>query len=127
MNEMKPGCELDALIAKKVMDYTRIGDTENWRQHKIGAGTLEAPLPFFSKDISAAWEVVEKLKLFQIKQTNQTDGYSGYVQLWQDSDGPWTIGDWEDQLFILSKGETAAHAICVAALKTVGIKVEIQK
>jgi hypothetical protein len=120
---MKPGRELDALVAEKVMGFKVIetdecnGEDNLWLQ-----GYEDQELPSYSTDVAAAWEVVEKLKLFQVKQTD-SDGYTDYVQLWQDSEGIWTIGDWEDQLLILSEGESAPHAICLAALKAVGVKV----
>src|SRR5688572_11412393 len=68
---MKPGRELDALVAEKVMGLAWDTFTDDygeqlyvlWDRKKVGgppAGDLW-PLPRYSEDIAAAWEVVERV------------------------------------------------------------------
>lgn len=45
------------------------------------------------------------------------DALVAEVELWQQDVNEWLVGNREDQLFILGEGETAPHAICLAALK----------
>jgi len=67
---MEPGRELDALVADKVMGFRVDGDIcENqdftqWNGDFLHIVSKEGnlPLPHYSTDISAAWEVVEKMK-----------------------------------------------------------------
>jgi hypothetical protein len=134
MRMMKPGRELDALIAEKVMGWDfahnfKLCDNRAFKRCSNCLGIISEgnPLdprclgfPHYSTNIEAAWKVVELLQLFKIQQTDKTDGMTACVQLWQDSNGVWTIGDWQDQLFVLAEGDTAPHAICLAALKIVG-------
>ncbi len=73
--EMNPGRELDALIAKKVMGLdvqrNKSGSKRGGYYYSIGpvhwhdfSGDMQLanPLPNYSTDIAAAWEVVEKLR-----------------------------------------------------------------
>jgi hypothetical protein len=124
-NEMKPGRELDALIAEKVMGYPAFAKQvlEQLGAHLLGEGehehclvcgrgidgTLEC-LPYYSTDISAAWEVVEKaglLKRFTLEQTDHG---------WEVWDRNEVSGD-----DLIAGGLSAPHAICLAALKAVGV------
>jgi len=109
--------EIDALVAEKVME---------WEDHgKIGMapkGILPseeyyaryfAPqfeIPNYSTDISAAWEITKKFRL------------------------PWSIGECSDGDYecyisnnITEYAETAAKAICKAALKAVGVDIDSSK
>jgi Phage ABA sandwich domain len=110
---MKPGLDLDLLIAQRVMGIkTEIGE-EVEAIHTIphfGRVTYGyLPLPY-STDIAAAWEVVEKMKVgikingsvkgkFQVLLINEsgTDTFEGF-------------------------SNTVPHAICLAALKAVGVE-----
>lgn len=115
---MKPGRELDALVAEKVMgDYIsdREGEPGSWR------GPDFTPLPQYSTDISAAWEVVEKII-----------NHSDYVcwELSSEWKGDGAKSDYPFYArFCLGNGDktagadTAPHAICIAALKVVGVEV----
>lgn len=90
---MKPGRELDALVAEKVLGSERIG----W-----------AP----STDIAAAWELVEKLK----------DILKGEFCL-SFVNSEWTVyRDWHTDSEPLGWAQTAPHAICLAALNVVGVE-----
>lgn len=100
MDEMKPGRELDALIAEKVMGLATAEEDsdENW---------VPVGVPGYSTDIAAAWEVVGKLWEDQesVFELTRPVG-SGFNCRFRQG----AIKEW---------GETAPHAICLAALKSV--------
>jgi hypothetical protein len=112
---MTPGRELDAVIAEKVMGWTRLSHPYGEQTHKtldgrtILADFLSAPdgmkLPHYSTDISAAWEVVEKLRELGWYLAIHSDPKRGYFATIPRADG------------IQIESETAPHAICLAALK----------
>ena len=140
---MKPGRELDALIQEQVFGYTHttrkrkhrskgLVDVECWMK---GDHLMWSPEPY-STDISAAWEVVEKLKTdfaFELSGGNHGNGtyqsmypYRDHSRRWTASlhthtGGP-TILDVKIERASEEKGETPAHAICLAALKAVSDK-----
>lgn len=106
---MKPGRELDAKVAEVVMELnlsfqmegedTKLSGyhyTENYGQRYF------SQIPRYSTDITAAWQVVEKMKeqhVFEI----------GFEY------GRWECSfDWDE-----SKASTAPYAICLAALEVV--------
>lgn len=93
---MKPGRELDALIAEKVMRITKSGNTD--------------PKPY-STDIAAAWEVVEKLKweYWHVQLHHYQGNKYGYVG--------WTFRMCQVDKEIEASSEVSApHVICLAAL-----------
>jgi len=108
--------EIDRLIAEQVMGWTnlsvagtRFGTTPEGKSHSI--------VPQYSTDLSAAWEVVEKLR--QV-------GYQGGIN-WSDSEpeyecafGSSNVPPHERQS---CRAETASLAICLAALQIVGIPI----
>lgn len=100
---MNAGRELDALIAEKVMGWYLDSTKEYHRKHihSLGHNAL-APVPNFSTDIAAAWEVVEK--------------FQGSFKVFKPFGGQWEVECTNG----FSKADTAAHAICLAALKAVG-------
>lgn len=113
---MKPGRELDALVAEKVMG--RCGHTlrrvqDHHQCQKCGEEFWGlawhkgyCAFPSFSTDIAAAWNVVERLK-------------DRYFLLQYYGDG------WDCQIGGTSRtGNTVPLAICLAALKAVGVEVE---
>lgn len=121
---MKPGKELDALIAEKVMGlevvrtewkrksgasgvYYTIGEP-SWDDY-AGDMQLGNAVPLYSEDISAAWEVVEKLDLL-----------NGYTLGRYGFNGRWSVID--DSECAVVFGESAPHAICLAALKAIESK-----
>ena len=111
--KMKPGPEMDALIAEKVMGwYKDRSDKGMWRTNK---GSLIGYLNSFtpSTEIAPAWQVVEKMGMVTIedggKSVGQKEWSVGFVL--QGSCGNWVHGS----------GDTAPHAICLAALKAKGI------
>ena len=94
---MKPGPRLDALVTEKVMGFPQ-------------------PRPY-STDIKSAWELVDKL----IRGTKQ------WFSLEQYSTGVTAkfsiIGAGDLDCEFEADEITAPHAICMAALKAVGVKV----
>lgn len=93
---MKPGRELDALVAERVMGAVR------------GSIGFQLDLcPHYSTDISAAWEVIENLLkrnvIFRITCCRKGGVVSGVG----------TFG------FIDEEGETIPAAVCMVALKVV--------
>lgn len=118
---MKAGRELDALIAEKVMGY----DVKTWnevyevakRKEDIPVIVLEEKqcrsIPRYSTNISDAWQVVEELS-----------AYYG-VEVYQDKVVPcecnvYHLGSRKSRAI----ADTAPLAICLAALKAVGVEVD---
>jgi hypothetical protein len=134
---VSPGRELDALVAEKVLGckpflgtdgvtkYCNCGRTSSFDDgaHEMRSGGLKP----YSTSISAAWEVVEKLsqqsRILQLIQAEEGDynretgkprGWFAHLprKHWDlaSAYGPY---DW-------TEGDTAPHAIALAALKAVG-------
>lgn len=117
---MTPGLELDALVAEKVMGWGRprpewVASTPDspWVNPKDGLGYRPSEIALYSTDIAAAWEVVEKWK----------DG----VQIFKAGDHytcALTVKRVPNHFQVISESApTAPHAICLAALKAVGVEV----
>jgi hypothetical protein len=130
---MIAGRELDALVAEKVMGLRRVteyseefayphypGDFVNSDGHRVFSSFDEPThqLPKYSSDISAAWEVVEKFIKFN--------------PFWEENDSLWfdlsptkppgwycNFGDSSTSVY----ADTAPLAICLAALKAVGVEI----
>ena len=130
---MKPGPELDALVAEKVMGWvwvdgfssetnapTKWLEPKNWNEMvPEGWGAHSVPdVPKYSTDIWAAWEVVEKMRESMI-----AIGIAHSIQMPQ-KDWSYLVTAQEpnkDEIFIVEK--SAPHAICLTALKAVGYEV----
>lgn len=143
MPEQKTLREIDALVAEKVMgnvvgrlerqplpevedDYTFYANTATghtigglaWREGDLMEG--DGNLSRYSSDISAAWEVVGKMcplgrDVFSLK----------YEPIF-----PWR-GSWTAEMNtkagrFFEIGPTAPLAICLAALRAVGVDVEVK-
>ena len=115
---MKPGRELDALVAEKVMGLVRctaIAPDHILPCHAHPANPDKgAETPLYSTDIAAAWEVVEKIKNRNINL------------LWHEENQYWYCCV-HNEIFEVDQeatSESAPHAICLAALKAVGEKVD---
>lgn len=118
---MNAGRELDALIAQHVFGWARKSDTpgdwlgpppEDPRHVWCGEwdeNGLPNYLPKWSTDIATAWEVVEKLLIHGDIRLSIHVARNGY--------------DVEFQPFVNVSAPTAPHAICLAALKAVGVEV----
>ncbi len=121
MTELKPGRELDALVAEKVMGekppegshYEGGGDWTTFRWIQDWACETRHWPPQYSTNISAAWEVVEK-----------------FTEAFADLDLTVEKGVWECVFdtreivprHFLAGADTAPHAICLAALAAVARK-----
>ena len=110
IDTMPAGREMDALVAEKVMGWADINsnaalvgglcdDKRNWK-----------PLPFYSTDIAAAWEVVEKIK--------GNYGNCRFITEWVPKAKQWSCGG---DGYDCGWGKTAPLAICRAALKAGGL------
>lgn len=115
---MKPGTRLDKLVAEVFGDYT---DRTDWHKDRIyhhfqlnkQSGWL-VPAPV-STDISAAWQVIEKLAEEWTKSNNPISveviydcgAYECKIETFN--------GDWNSPIFSGSYN-TAPEAICKAAL-----------
>lgn len=110
---MTPGRELDALVAEKVFGFPAPRDSH--ASTEVGYWTVDdkmfIPVPRFSTDIAAAWEVVEKLKRlgYKIGIDSSPNDKSACVVMEDDN------GDWIS--IAVETAETLPHAICRAALK----------
>lgn len=112
---MKPGRELDVLVAVHAMNYTNIRTVDS--SHVSGLqyfGTttdefgwpVEVSIPAFSTDIAAALTVVEKIeKPFEVSCDDEHSLWNARFDL--------DRGEWK-------QATTAPHAIALAALKSVG-------
>lgn len=112
--KMEAGREMDALIAEKVIGWTRKyvseHDTQVWDSPNESV-YLENAIPHYSTDISAAWEVVEKMLEFekdvaghdQVIITRTDDCLKWYIEFRKPS--------WE-----YAEAEALPLAICRAAL-----------
>lgn len=115
---MKPGRELDALIAEKVMGWTRLEHSAPDALVPAGADPSQRInltfVPRYSTDISSAWEVVEKLG---------AEGFSLHLKAHRHENPP--KGEeheaffWSNLVHREAFASTTPHAICLAALKTV--------
>lgn len=100
-----PGRELDALVAEKVM---------GWSSEELDED-VGICVPRYSTDISAAWEVVEKLG----EKFEQFDLQFG----WNTGRFVCGFGSFGTSRFESTPTEFAPHAICLAALRAVGYDV----
>jgi len=131
---MKPGRELDALVAEKVMGcrvtwlvykgtgekYPHCGCTDyNGGPHSNDPGGVwDNELAYYSTDISAAWEVVEKFDYWRLEtNADDEDGGTHHFDIWADN-GLFCTADIRDECGI--KTVSAPHAICLVALKAKG-------
>jgi hypothetical protein len=122
---LPPGRELDALIAEKIMGlhlfkyrhYNISGymNCEVWVTDKKQAlenietiGNVAIDLKSFSTSIEAAWQVVEKVGKRFCLIAQESENLKAKAWFLKDID----LG------YPVSYGETAAHAICLAALRT---------
>ena len=109
---MKAGRELDALVAEKMGFFKRItreDGTRFWmdmRGLRIFHGRMMPFLPPYSTDLTSAWEVADKAKLFERYLLTKYQGR----WYWQDHS--------DRDPFLGKRGfETAPLAICFAALQ----------
>ena len=145
---MKPGRELDALVAEKVMGWTRFQGYDNtpeeirspnkrddgmrWHHKEIWGEQVGGKwkrracaecgdMPDWSTDIAAAWEVVEKMATQRIQLwVGPSQACTNYgCEIINNTERDERDEDDADYTFC----DTAPHAICLAALKAVGVEV----
>ena len=103
--DLEPGRELDALIAEKVMG---IKEGQVFQTSK-GSYSYK-PYPYYSTDIAAAWEVVEKLSAV----------WSFELETYRDNSIRCFFRQHDHQeLCVMQFSNSAPHAICLAALKAI--------
>ncbi len=105
---MEAGNELDALIAEMVM-----GEKACFSVTGLSQNPMYKP---YSTSISAAWEVVEKLAMVTIENGGKSVGQPEWSAGFPYAGG---LGDW-----VHGQGDTAPHAICLAALRCVGYNID---
>lgn len=122
MENLKPGRELDALVAEKVMGC------DDWCTCEWSIGTspplfkcdeckkwVSSSVPGFSTDISAAWEVMEKLRAMtcclDIRFPTSEPIEVGFILFDEDNLQK------HDKVTVYA--DAAPHAICLAALKAI--------
>jgi hypothetical protein len=113
--EVKPGRELDSIVAEKVMGWkwnaesAWLGDSKWSRTH----GDPWSFLPHYSTDIADAWAVVEKLR-----EGNDVELKTLY---WGKKTDWWVrLNSGFD---VNTFAETAPMAICKAAILAVGVEI----
>lgn len=111
-SEMKPGREVDALVAEKVMGIrVTFEQGDYWPPARPGENFSTQPIRAYSTNIAAAWEVVENLNDFGSFNLKRT-GPAGWIA---------RLRDWRaTPTTIEASAPSAPHAICLAALKAVG-------
>ncbi len=130
---MKPGLNMDCMVAEKVMgchtkknhkglfDLVIPGgvNSVDWRRESM----TWMGCPDYSTDIKAAWDVVEKIK--HLKPDGERERF---FEMGWTADGWWVgwgvsagIGGYSFYTSIIA--DTAPEAICLAALKSVGVDV----
>lgn len=126
---MKPGIELDILVAEKVMGIedvckckdefrpVTLGYDENMKFFSGHEKCHKLIAKRYSTDIAAAWEVVEKLDKLGFKDVNIWKDDFGYICQIQK------ITSVYKKFFDSALAKTAPHSICLAALKAVGVEV----
>jgi hypothetical protein len=117
---MNPGPELDALVAEKVMGwtidklhgFTVVINPEMKKNDWIAFLNGFSPYPAYSTDIAAAWSVVKKFDYLYLFRSPEINDGMYECKL--------TMAD-ERKYYALS--ESAPHAICLAALRAVGVEI----
>ena len=141
---MKPGKELNALIATKIMGWKDLGMAINDvhdELHWLDPDQLEKwSIPNYSVSIAAAWDVVEKLRSagLIVSVGSYPDGKTWLKPPFDGAPGPeWTLQtipehyicdiskqhpDWGMEWVCWGDGVglSPAHAICLAALDSIG-------
>ena len=129
---MKPGRELDAMIAERVMHWkTFAGEPGYGRKPERLISLILDPIPHYSTEIAAAWFVVDAIH--DLISNRASDGKRTDINFLQLAVLGWYEGvavsfnpnnrlnwwEYTDRIPFSASGETAAHAICLASLKVV--------
>lgn len=118
---MKAGRELDALVAEKVFGMHRHPGCDlddHLRAECYGTGTEEGygPVVDYSTDSAAAWQVVEKLTELHVVSVSCMLNKRWRCEVVQAHS--------QRQTPVNAIADTAPLAICLAALKAVGVEME---
>ena len=124
---MKPGREMDALVAERVMGWRVMAEYEPGVIKCLVDGNqceVNPPeFPRYSTDIAAAWEVVMELlhRGFSTAIESEDRGAHWFrISGGEAPEGPCYLPNGE---VCCSSLVSAPHAICLAALKAVGVEV----
>lgn len=115
------------------MPHTQCGQCghrrDKWKEVRVTT-ELRTTIPDFSTSLAAAWTLVEKLKLMKDpKEPRRHLRFSLEFSEWHMKEAPvrewsayWGDGDYHPEAqYHLASADTAPHAICLAALKAVGV------
>ena len=115
--------EIDKLVAKKVMGLIPNG-VGGWSPHDNRTGvTIDTnwPLSPYTTDIAAAWQVVEKMRRDGWRVTIHSLKFPAReTELWE----VWLHEELKFAARGAARGQSVAEAICLAALKAVGVEVK---
>jgi hypothetical protein len=123
---MIPGRELDALVAEKVMgiapfDMPSVQVKDGFDKVVVGIIANEwlkrQEVPNYSTDIAAAFDVLSAME--KLRQGWDYWQLNKNVCRWYSSEQNGREGNPN----VMATGESTAHAICLAALKAVGVEV----
>ncbi len=129
---MTAGRELDALVAEKVFGVLAVHDSRDGygkgaRQYPAINGNPSGPVPFYSSDIACAWLVVEKMRrdgwAFTLLLTPPASSVIVPTAAFRQSVYPPDCRSIQEAGYS-SHAESVPAAICLAALKAVGVEVE---
>lgn len=123
VDEMPAGREMNALIAEKAMGWTvfygeykgyELFDDEVAQGYppKEEADGVPFEIPYYSTDIAAAWEVVNRMKNYFFV-CGRTDEGRWEAIFYPVNSGVGKLSE--------AHGDTAPSAICRAALKAMGV------
>jgi len=114
---MKAGRKLDSLVSEKVFGekYPFDKKLKDYYRPWVEDPIAYEPCPYYSSDIEAAWQVVEKLLSLLPNQDFHIEHWADEdISNWQVS-SCYQLGEWMDWV----RAETLPHAICLAALKAI--------
>lgn len=119
---MEAGRELDALVAEKIMGWSNCHREGDWGYFgRPFGGPTDFRIPNYSTDISAAWEVMEKMLFIE--------GFSFCIEQTVNSKFPttWFLHTHHKGILCIDEVQerysstgVIEHSICLAALKSVG-------
>lgn len=135
IDELKAGRELDALVAEKVMGWEVCNSErgapprKTWDKNTIA---MSCPIPHYSTDIAAAWEVLCKFKrnnpwecgdILLVWGNYGEDGApkAPHGQICYPQKLAWLCRIENEKGEYVGIAESAPLAICLAALKAVGV------
>jgi hypothetical protein len=111
--------EIDWFVAEKVMNW-HVWENEDGDLMVTKGYGCYSHCPSFSTNIADAWQVVEKLKELGFHVGIKTPPKAKSTSYWV------CVEDFYAEKTFTSYGLTAPLAICLAALKAVGIEVETE-